>query len=57
MLPSGDAGVAGLVAALCAALAVAGLLPGTVMIIYVLKFTKACPGRVTHAEASAPATP
>lgn len=40
---------------------VADLLLGTavpvVIIIYMLKFTKAYPERVTHAEASAPATP
>jgi hypothetical protein len=42
-------------------LAVADLLTGTaipvVIISYMLKFTKACSERVTHAEASAAATP
>jgi hypothetical protein len=60
VLPSGDVGGAGLLAALFTALAVADLLLGTaipvVIIIYMLKFTKSYPERVSHTEASAPAT-
>jgi hypothetical protein len=33
------------------------LLPGEEIIVYMLTFTKAGPDRVSHTEASAPATP
>jgi hypothetical protein len=61
ILASGVARVAAAVVERTGSHRVADLLLGTaipvVIIIYMLKFTRAYPGRVSHAEAGAPATP